>query len=135
VKLQHRIRTADWQVFPTRGWNYALAVDEDSAKGLQVIEADVPARPFTATDAAVRMRVKGRRLTWRSEDGVANPLPASPVHSEEEEEWLTLVPYAGAKLRITASHSMLLRCAQADVRDRGREWNIAALPVQASEEC
>jgi len=38
VKLRDRGMTADWQVFPTRGWNYGLAVDESSAASLQVIE-------------------------------------------------------------------------------------------------
>jgi DUF1680 family protein len=103
VKLRDRGMTADWQVFPTSSWNYALAVDEASAAGLHVVEASVPARPFTAVDPAVRIEVKGRRLNqWRSEDGVANPLPVSPVQSVEQEEMLVLVPYAGAKLRVTA---------------------------------
>jgi hypothetical protein len=103
VKLRDHGRTADWQVFPTRGWNYALAVNEDAATAFQVLEAPVPERPFTAENAAVRIKVKGRRLNqWRSEDGVAKPLPISPVHSTEPEESLTLIPYASAKLRITA---------------------------------
>ncbi len=103
VKLRDRGMTADWQVFPTRSWNYALAVDEASAASLKVVEVSVSARPFTAMDAAIRLEVKGRRLNqWRSEDGVANPLPKSPVRSGEQEETLILVPYAGAKLRITA---------------------------------
>lgn len=103
VKLRDRGMTADWQVFPTRGWNYGLAVDESSAASLQVIEKPVPPRPFAAADAPVQISIKGRRLTkWRSEDGVANPLPPSPVHSDEQEETLLLIPYAGAKLRVTA---------------------------------
>lgn len=103
VKLRDHGRTADWQVFPTHGWNYALAVNEDAATAFQVLEAPVPERPFTAENAAVRIQVKGRRLNqWRSEDGVAKPLPISPVRSTEPEESLTLIPYASAKLRITA---------------------------------
>lgn len=103
VKLRDRGFTADWQVFPTRSWNYALAVDEASAANLRVTEHPVPARPFSGEATAVTIGVVGRRLTaWRSEDGVANPLPASPVASPEVEEQLTLIPYAAAKLRITA---------------------------------
>jgi len=50
-----------------------------------------------------QINIKGRRLTkWRSEDGVAKPLPPSPVYSDEQEEALILIPYAGAKLRVTA---------------------------------
>lgn len=103
VKLRDRGMTSDWQVFPTRSWNYALSVDESSAPSLLVTEKPVPARPFTAADAAVQISVNGRLLTkWRSEDGVAEPVPQSPVSSTEQQETLTLVPYAGAKLRITA---------------------------------
>jgi hypothetical protein len=103
VKLRDRGMTADWQVFPTGSWNYALDVDEKSAASLEVRERPVPARPFAAAEAPVVISVKGRQLTnWRSEDGVAKPLPQSPVSSEIDEQTLNLIPYAGAKLRITA---------------------------------
>jgi len=47
--------------------------------------------------------VKARKLNeWRSEDGVAESLPQSPVVSDEPEETIALIPYAAAKLRITA---------------------------------
>jgi hypothetical protein len=103
VKLRDRGMTADWQVFPTRGWNYGLAVDESSVASLRVVERSIPPHPFAGVDAPVQIVVKGRRLTnWRSEDGVAKPLPTSPVSSDEPEEMLVLIPYAGAKLRVTA---------------------------------
>jgi hypothetical protein len=103
VKLRNRGLTADWQVFPTRPWNYALAVDETSVANLRVSERSVPARPFAAEATAIQIAVLARRFpAWRSEDGVANPLPTSPVSSTEVEETLTLIPYAAAKLRITA---------------------------------
>lgn len=103
VKLRDRGMTADWQVFPTRAWNYALAVDETSAPSLAVIERPVPARPFGAEETAVEIRVPGKQLLpWRSEDGVALTLPKSPVSSSEPDSTLSLIPYAAAKLRITA---------------------------------
>ena len=103
VKLRDRDLTADWQVFPTERWNYALAIDESSAAAIHVQEYAVGARPFSAEGAPVKLQVKGRLLdAWRSEDGVALPLPPSPVASSKPEESLTLVPYAAAKLRITA---------------------------------
>jgi hypothetical protein len=47
--------------------------------------------------------VKARKLNeWRAEDGVANPLPQSPIASDQPEETIMLIPYAAAKLRITA---------------------------------
>ena len=95
--------TADWQVFPAGPWNYALKVDESTAAHLSVTEMPVGARPFSTAAPAVTIEVPAQQLeTWRSEDGVAKPLPASPVTSKAPEQMLTLVPYAGAKLRISA---------------------------------
>ncbi len=104
VKLRDRGMTADWQVYPTSQWNYALNVDADApAKSITVSESEVGEGPFTSRRTPVRLSVKGRKLNdWRAEDGVANPLPQSPVVSDEPEETITLIPYAAAKLRITA---------------------------------
>ncbi len=103
VKLRDRKPTADWQVFPTQRWNYALAVDEARAATVRVQEFPVGARPFSAEGAAVKLQLSGRVLDkWRSEDGVALPMPKSPVASDRPEETLTLIPYAAAKLRVTA---------------------------------
>ncbi len=103
VKLRERRLTADWQVFPGQPWNYALGVDEHTAASIPVVESPLDPRPFAAANAPVRLRVNGRQLdTWRSEDGVANPIPEGPQASTHPEEELTLIPYGAAKLRITA---------------------------------
>jgi uncharacterized protein len=104
VKLADRGLTADWQVFPESAWNYAIAVSpEDAATSVSVTEGPLSQRPFTAKPAAVELRVKGRKLpSWRAEDGAANPLPRSPVSSDQPEESIALVPYAATKLRVTA---------------------------------
>lgn len=104
VKLRDRGMTADWQVFPTSQWNYALNVDADEpAKNITVTETAVSEGPFTRRHTPVQLSVKARKLDdWRAEDGAANPLPPSPVSSDQPEETITLIPYAAAKLRITA---------------------------------
>jgi hypothetical protein len=104
VKLRDRGMTADWQVFPSTQWNYALNVDADSpAKSIAVTESEVGEAPFTRRHTPVSLSVKARKLNeWRAEDGVANPVPQSPVVSDQPEETITLIPYAAAKLRITA---------------------------------
>jgi hypothetical protein len=104
VKLRDRGMTADWQVFPTNAWNYALNVNEAAPhESIAVAESGVGEAPFTRRNTPIQLTVKARKLnTWRAEDGAANPMPQSPVVTEEPEETITLVPYAAAKLRITA---------------------------------
>jgi uncharacterized protein len=104
VKLRPRGMTADWQVFPTTPWNYALNVDPDSpGKSIAVTETEVGEGPFTSRHAPVRLTVKARQANqWRAEDGAADPIPPSPVASDQPEETIALIPYAAAKLRITA---------------------------------
>lgn len=108
VKLRTRGMTADWQVFPTTQWNYALALNasalhEGAAANFSVEEPPIGGTPFSLEGAPVRVQVTARKLPgWRAEDGVAALVPQSPVTSDEPEERLTLVPYAAAKLRITS---------------------------------
>jgi hypothetical protein len=104
VKLRDRGMTADWQVFPTNQWNYALSIDSGSpSKSIEVEEKEVGDQPFSAAHAPVNLKVKARKIPeWRAEDGATNPLPQSPVVSDRPEETITLIPYAAAKLRITA---------------------------------
>jgi hypothetical protein len=103
VKLRDRGLTADWQVYPQKSWNYALHVDEQSAASIEVIEGPVPPRPFAAAATPVKLRVKGSRMdAWRSEDGVAAPVPKGTQPPAAPEEVLELIPYGAAKLRITA---------------------------------
>lgn len=104
VKLRDRGMTADWQVFPSTQWNFALIVDTDvPSKSIQEGEFEVDQFPFSRSHVPIKLSVRARKLnSWRAEDGVANPLPLSPVTSSEPEETIDLIPYAAAKLRITA---------------------------------
>ena len=102
-KLRPHGPTADWQVFGKDPWNYALAVDDGSVTALDVTETAVGAQPFAGEGCAVKVRVPARRLSsWSDVDGVAAPVPQSPVTCTEPLEHLDLMPYAAAKLRITA---------------------------------
>ncbi len=101
VKLRDRGLTADWQIFPTQPWNYALAAT--TPKEISTHVGDLGPLPFSARHAPVHLQLQARKLpAWRAEDGVANPLPQSPVTSTEPLETITLIPYAAAKLRISA---------------------------------
>ena len=103
VKLRDRGLTADWQVYPLKSWNYALLVDERSAAQIEVVESPLGSKPFAASETAVKLRLKGRLIdSWRSEDGVAAPVPRGLQGSSRPLETLELIPYAAAKLRVTA---------------------------------
>ena len=104
VKLRDRGMTADWQVFPSTAWNYALSVDAASpAKSITVTEAEVGPAPFSRHSAPVQLSVKARKL-FRGAQKMASPTQCRKAQSssDQPEETITLIPYAAAKLRITA---------------------------------
>ncbi|MEJ5311979.1 MAG: beta-L-arabinofuranosidase domain-containing protein [Anaerolineae bacterium] len=94
---------ADWEVYPTRPWNYALAVDEATLfEDVTFTELPVGEMPFSPQGAPVEATVKGRRLPeWGMDHGSAADALRSPVTSSEPLETLTLIPYGCTNLRIT----------------------------------
>ena len=104
VKLRDRGMTADWQVYPASQWNYALQLKGSApAESFTVTEAEIGPRPFARAHAPVQLNVQARRVDgWRAEDGAANLLPVSPVRGGESVQTIALIPYAAAKLRVTA---------------------------------
>jgi DUF1680 family protein len=103
-KLKQTGPAADWEVYPTTPWNYALAVDpKDIAQAFQVREKPMDKQPYSPPGAPLEILVKARRLpSWQLVDDSAGPLPVSPVTTKQTEETVTLIPYGSAKLRITA---------------------------------
>ena len=104
LKLRDRGLTADWQVFPTTQWNYALTIDPRQATTqIATVEKAMQPAPFSAKTTPITLTVKGRKLPhWWAEDGVAAPVPEGASTDPQPEETLSLIPYAAAKLRITA---------------------------------
>ena len=97
-KIKQTGPVADWEVYPTTSWNYALLPG-----AMQVAEKPVAKQPFDAANAPVEITAKARRLPeWTLVDDSPGPIPMSPVTSKRPEETVTLVPYGAAKLRITA---------------------------------
>ena len=100
LKLRDRDLTADWQVYPSTQWNYALAVDNTTT--LHATEHPLTNSPFTH-DAPVTITLPARKLkSWQAVDSVADPVPPSPVTTTQPHEQITHIPNAAAKLRITA---------------------------------
>lgn len=94
---------ADWEVYPTTPWNFALRIEERTvSKSVSVEERPLGNRPFSPEGAPVVMKAQGRRLaSWQLVAGSAGPLPESPAQTEGAWESLALIPYGSAKLRIT----------------------------------
>ena len=103
VKLRTQGMTSDWQVFPASQWNYGVFAGQDAPHNIGVKESSIGTTPFALADTPVKLEIAARKVpTWRSIDGVADPVPQSPVESGEVEERITLVPYGAAKLRVTS---------------------------------
>jgi DUF1680 family protein len=104
LKLRDRGMTADWQVYPSSQWNYALEVNPSAqSQDIAVSENALTDKPFAAEGTPAQLHVKARLLpSWTASEGVAGTLAQSPVESAEHDETITLIPYAAAKLRITS---------------------------------
>ncbi|MCC7174998.1 MAG: glycoside hydrolase family 127 protein [Bryobacterales bacterium] len=108
----HKIRqigpAADWEIYPTTPWNFAITFDGKTPAGqFQVRERPLGSQPFSPEGAPVEILARGRRLpSWQIVDDSAGPLPSSPVpppaRNLQPEQELTLIPYGSAKLRVTA---------------------------------
>lgn len=96
--------TYDWQVYPGSRWN--LGIEPDAP--VTVSEHPIGEKPFAGATPAVQLALDARYVpTWKAEEGNAEPVPAKAEPSVDEAvQSITLVPYAGAKLRITAFPSL-----------------------------
>ncbi|MBI5117852.1 glycoside hydrolase family 127 protein [Candidatus Poribacteria bacterium] len=94
---------ADWEVYPTTAWNYALDIDrENPEKSISLESHPVGSCPFSPEGAPIRARVKGKLLPgWQLVQNAAGPVPQSPVPSSSPLEDLELIPYGCTNLRIT----------------------------------
>jgi uncharacterized protein len=106
LKLRDRGPASDWQVFPASSWNYAIATTPTTSQsngGLKLKQSAIGSPPFTRKSPGLMIDVDASKVpAWRAVDGAADPMPQSPVLSSEPSETVTLIPYAAAKLRITA---------------------------------
>jgi hypothetical protein len=103
-KLADKGQTADWAVEPKSPWNYALALDgRKPGIGLTVEVRKMGDNPFTAAGTPIVLHGMGKLLSdWKLVDGSAGTLPESPVVANGGTEPIELIPFAAAKLRVTA---------------------------------
>ncbi|MDN3272289.1 RICIN domain-containing protein [Streptomyces sp. MA15] len=107
------VRTGGSDVFPeydvraTSPWNYGLATDHSQPTAGMKFTASAGAlsdNPFTQETVPYRITAPARRIPeWRADNqGVVEPLQASPALSTEPVETVTLIPLGAARLRISA---------------------------------
>jgi len=103
-KLADKGQTADWSVEPKTPWNYALLLDGKKAGlGMTVEIRKMGENPFTPAGTPLVLRARGRRLLdWKLVNGSAGSVPESPVEVGGPIDDIELIPFAAAKLRITA---------------------------------
>lgn len=103
LKLRDRGMTADWQIYPSTPWNYAIAASPENIKVTHTVPSESGGGVFTQKGNPLKLEVKARRIpAWLSVDNVADPVPQSPIKTDQPDESISLIPYGAAKLRITA---------------------------------
>jgi hypothetical protein len=88
---------------------------KDPAQSLTETQKEVGDGVFSARNSPVRLSVKVRQLpAWRAEDGSANPVPQSPVTSDQPIENATpkLVKQIGTTVLLGCSRAMFPRLSK-----------------------
>ena len=100
TKLRDRGLTADWSVLPQSPWNYGLVASARVSAGK---EQPVGSIPFGKAAPPITLEVTAKSIAnWQEAEGNAGDLPAQPITGAAPAQKLQLIPYAAAKLRITA---------------------------------
>ena len=105
--LDDRFHT--FEIRPAGVWNYALLLEDLDKPEIETVDSNsMPAQPFKAAEAPVRLKLKAAKTsqggwgTYREDfPGRAVEPPTSPVATFGESEDVVLVPYGSTQIRIT----------------------------------
>ena len=105
IKLRGKEPFADYEVFPTTPWNYALVIDKDHPEqSIRFEVGSVGPRPFSPGGAPIVAHARGVRLPgWQLANSAAAPPPTvDPAQVRDQPtEPITLIPYGCTDLRVT----------------------------------
>ncbi len=93
---------ADWELYGTTPWNYALSLDcSDGTESIGFEQREVPQNPFAPDSAPSVALVQGRRVPeWGLKNNSAAQWVGGKVISREPLQELMLIPYGCTNLRI-----------------------------------
>ena len=93
-------------MFPESAWNFALDIDPDDPRGLELRRkpGEPAEQPFEPDAAPIELTAPARRVgDWGLEsNGLIGRVPASPVRADGPIEAVTLVPMGCCRLRVSA---------------------------------
>lgn len=95
---------SEYEVFPTRPWNYGLILDAASpARSFTVQKSPVSGNPFAPEKTPVRLQVKARKIKeWTlAPNGVHAMEPPLYAETSEPVEEVTLIPFGAQRIRVT----------------------------------
>jgi hypothetical protein len=96
---------SEYEVYPTRSWNYGLVIDRDfPEKSITIEKSSMPVNPFIPESTPVKLKVNAKKIPlWGLDvNGIhaAEP-PVSPVASASPQEEVTLIPFGAQRIRVT----------------------------------
>ena len=95
----------EWEVLPGSDWNYGIITDNlDLNKDIRIkVEKTMPEQPWDEQHVPIILEIPAKKiLAWEaSVKNTVDPLREGPIRSDEEKEWIEMIPMGAAHLRLT----------------------------------
>lgn len=93
-----------WEILPASDWNYGIPLEEFETSDIRIkISKTIPEQPWSADDVPIVLEIPAKKIPgWKaSVKNTVDPLREGPVRSDEETEWIEMIPMGAAHLRLT----------------------------------